>query len=243
MAKYPGTPIKDHAVVSREEWLKARTAFLAKEKEFTRLRDELSRQRRDLPWVRIEKPYLFDGPRGRRTLADLFDGRSQLVVYHFMFAPEADAGCPHCSFWADNFNGIDVHLRHRDVTLVAVSRAPLAKIEAFKKRMGWTFEWLSSSGTDFNYDYHVSFRPEAIAKGAVIYNYEKTDMDMPDREGVSVFYKDEKGAVFHTYSSYARGIDMLNGAYHFLDLAPKGRDEDHLEFTQAWVRHHDRYED
>ena len=243
MAKDRSTPIRDHSVVSREEWLKARTALLAKEKEFTCLRDDLSRQRRELPWVRVDKPYVFDGPRGRRTLPELFDGRSQLVVYHFMFAPEADAGCPHCSFWADNFNGIDVHLRRRDVTLVAVSRAPLARIEAFKKRMGWTFEWVSSSGTDFNYDYHVSFRPEAIASGAVVYNYVKTDMDMADREGVSVFYKDEKGAVFHTYSSYARGIDMLNGAYHFLDLAPKGRDEDHLDFTQAWVRYHDRYED
>ena len=243
MAKDRIGAIRDHPVVSREEWLKARTAFLAKEKEFTRLRDDLSRKRRELPWVRVDKPYVFDGPRGRKTLAELFDGRSQLVVYHFMFAPDADAGCPHCSFWADNFNGIDVHLRHRDVALVAVSRAPLAKIEAFKKRMGWTFEWLSSAGTDFNYDYHVSFRPADIKSGAVVYNYEKTDMDMADREGVSVFYKDEKDAVFHTYSSYARGIDMLNGAYHFLDLAPKGRDEDHLDFTQAWVRYHDRYED
>src|SRR5512136_3398071 len=150
--------IKGHPVVSREQWLAARTAFLAKEKEFTRLRDDLNRKRRELPWVKVEKPYVFDGPRGKETLAQLFAGRSQLVVYHFMFAPEADAGCPHCSFWADNFNGIDVHLNHRDVTLVAVSRAPLAKIEAFKKRMGWTFEWVSSSGTDFNYDYHVSFR-------------------------------------------------------------------------------------
>jgi len=243
MPRDRSTPIRDHPVVSREEWLKARAAFLARVKEFTRLRDDLSRQRRELPWVRVDKPYAFDGPRGRRALAELFDGSSQLVVYHFMFAPEADAGCPHCSFSADNFNGIDVHLRHRDVRLVAVSRAPLGKIEAFKKRMGWTFEWVSSSGTDFSYDYHVSFRPDAIASGAVVYNYEKTDMDMADREGVSVFYKDEKGAVFHTYSSYARGIDMLNGAYHFLDLAPKGRDEDHLDFTQAWVRYHDRYED
>jgi predicted dithiol-disulfide oxidoreductase (DUF899 family) len=242
MAKDRSTPIQDHPVVSREEWLSARKAFLAKEKEFTRLRDDLSRQRRELPWVKVERPYAFDGPRGKETLAQLFAGRSQLVVYHFMFAPEADAGCPHCSFWADNFNGIDVHLNHRDVTLVAVSRAPLARIEAFKKRMGWSFKWVSSSGTDFNYDYHVSFTPEAIESGAVIYNYVKTDMDMSDREGVSVFYRDAKGGVFHTYSSYARGIDMLNGAYHFLDLVPKGRDEDSLEFTQAWVRYHDRYE-
>jgi len=242
MAKDRSTPTQDHPVVSREEWLSARVAFLVKEKEFTRLRDDLSRQRRELPWVKVDKPYAFDGPRGKETLAQLFAGRSQLVVYHFMFAPEADAGCPHCSFWADNFNGIDVHLNHRDVSLVAVSRAPLARIEAFKKRMGWSFKWVSSSGTDFNYDYHVSFTPEAIKSGAVIYNYVKTELDMSDREGVSVFYKDEKGSVFHTYSSYARGIDMLNGAYHFLDLAPKGRDEDHLDFTQAWVRYHDRYE-
>jgi predicted dithiol-disulfide oxidoreductase (DUF899 family) len=235
--------IGGHRVVSHDAWIEARKALLAKEKAFTRERDALSRARRELPWERIDKPYVFEAAGGPKTLADLFGDRSQLVVYHFMFAPEWKEGCPHCSFWADNFNGIDVHLRHRDVALVAVSRAPLAKIEAFKKRMGWTFEWVSSSGTDFNYDYHVSFRPEAIARGEVVYNYQKTDMDMADREGVSVFYKDEKGAVFHTYSSYARGIDMLNGAYHFLDLAPKGRDEDHLDFTQAWVRYHDRYAD
>jgi predicted dithiol-disulfide oxidoreductase (DUF899 family) len=160
-----------------------------------------------------------------------------------MFDPKGDAGCPHCSFWADNFNGIDVHLKHRDVTLVAVSRAPLAKLEAFKRRMGWTFKWVSSGDTDFNYDYQASFTPKDIQAGTVFYNYATTSMNMSDREGVSVFYKDGDGAVFHTYSSYARGIDMLNGAYHFLDLAPKGRDEDRLEFTQSWVRHHDRYED
>jgi predicted dithiol-disulfide oxidoreductase (DUF899 family) len=243
MAKDRGTAIKGHPVVSREEWLKARKDFLVKEKEFTRLRDELSRQRRELPWVRVEKPYSFDGPRGKETLAQLFAGRTQLVVYHFMFAPEADAGCPHCSFWADNFDGIDVHLGHRDVSLVAVSRPPLARIEAFKKRMGWSFRWVSSSGTDFNYDYHVSFTPEAIRTGTVIYNYAKADMDMSDREGVSVFFRDEKGDVYHTYSTYARGIDILNGAYHFLDLVPKGRDEDQLDFTQSWVRYHDRYGD
>ena len=160
-----------------------------------------------------------------------------------MFNPASNEGCRHCSFWADNFNPIGVHLRHRDVSFAAVSRAPLAKIEAFRKRMGWTFPWLSSAGTDFNYDFGVSFRPEDIAKGEVLYNYKKEKMDMADREGVSVFFKDGTGAVFHTYSTYARGIDMLNGAYHFLDLVPKGRDEDALDFTQAWVRHHDRYED
>jgi len=235
--------IKNHPVVSREEWLSARMALLAKEKELTRLRDDLSRQRRELPWVKVDKPYVFDGPNGRETLAGLFGTRSQLVVYHFMFNPEWDEGCKHCSFWADNFNGIGVHLNHRDVSLVAVSRAPLAKIEAFKKRMGWGFKWLSSFHNDFNYDYHASFTPEEVKNGTAFYNYEKTDPGFADREGVSVFYKDESGSVFHTYSSYARGIDMLNAAYHYLDLVPKGRDEDRLEFTQAWVRHHDAYED
>jgi predicted dithiol-disulfide oxidoreductase (DUF899 family) len=242
MSKDVKTGTMEHAVVSREAWLAARTAFLAKEKEFTRLRDDLSRQRRNLPWEKVEKAYVFDGPAGRTTLAELFENRSQLVVYHFMFNPESDEGCRHCSFWADNFNGIGVHLNHRDTTLVAISRAPLAKIEAFRKRMGWTFKWVSSAQTDFNYDYCVSFTPEAIRSGAVFYNYAKVNMNMADREGVSVFYKDDGGAIFHTYSAYARGIDILNGAYHFLDLTPKGRDEDGLEFTQAWVRHHDRYE-
>jgi predicted dithiol-disulfide oxidoreductase (DUF899 family) len=233
--------LEDHPVVSREEWLSARRAFLAKEKEFTRLRDDLSRQRRALPWERVDATYAFDGPRGEETLPELFDGRSQLVVYHFMFAPEWEEGCPHCSFWADNFDGIDVHLAHRDVTFVAISRAPLAKIEAFRKRMGWSFKWLSSSRSDFNYDYQASFRPEDIERGEVFYNYATTGLDHTDREGVSVFHRDASGDVFHTYSCYARGIDMLNGAYHYLDLVPKGRDEDGLEMPQAWVRHHDRY--
>ena len=232
----------NHRVVSHQEWLAARTAFLAKEKEFTRLRDELSRQRRELPWEKVEKPYVFDGPRGKETLADLFDGKSQLIVYHFMFAPEWDEGCPHCSFWADNYSGMVVHLKHRDASFIAVSRAPFAKIEAFRKRMGWSFKWVSSSGNDFNYDFQASFTPEQIRSGAVYYNYAKTAMDMTDREGTSVFYRDKRGAIFHTYSTYARGIDMLNTAYNFLDLAPKGRDE-HGEFTQDWVRYHDRYED
>jgi predicted dithiol-disulfide oxidoreductase (DUF899 family) len=235
--------IKTHPVVSHEEWLSARTAFLAKEKEFTRLRDELSRQRRELPWVKVDKQYIFDGPRGKETLADLFENRSQLIVYHFMFGSDWDEGCPHCSFWADNFNGIGVHLNHRDVTFVAVSRAPLAKIDAFKKRMGWSFKWVSSGRNDFNFDYHVSFTPEQLRTGATFFNYSKADPGTSDREAASVFYKDATGAVFHTYSTYARGIDMLNGAYHYLDLAPKGRDEDRLEDPQAWVRYHDRYED
>jgi predicted dithiol-disulfide oxidoreductase (DUF899 family) len=235
--------IKNHKVVSHEEWLSARTAFLAKEKEFTRLRDELNRERRALPWEKVDKSYVFDGPRGKETLADLFEKRSQLAVYHFMFNPDADEGCKHCSFWADSFNGIGVHLNHRDVTLVAISRAPLAKIEPFKKRMGWTFKWVSSYGSDFNYDYQASFTPEAIQSGAVFYNYKTEKMELADREGASTFYKDERGAIFHTYSCYARGIDMLNSAYQFLDLGPKGRDEERLEFTQSWVRYHDRYED
>src|SRR2546425_4759588 len=234
--------IMDHHVVSLEEWLSARTAFLAKEKEFTRLRDELSRQRRELPWVGVDKVYAFDGPTGKETLAELFEDRSQLIVYHFMFSPAWDEGCKHCSFWADNFNNIGVHLNHRDTTLVAISRAPLSKIERFRKRMGWGFKWVSSSKNDFNYDYHVSFTPEEIRRRTAFYNYSKTDPGDTDREGVSVFYKDKNGSVFHTYSSYARGIDMLNGTYHFLDLVPKGRDEDGLESPQAWVRHHDRYE-
>jgi predicted dithiol-disulfide oxidoreductase (DUF899 family) len=238
-----GTGFFGHAVVSRREWLAARTAFLAKEKEFTRLRDELNRERRRLPWVRVDKPYAFEGPRGPQTLADLFGRQSQLIVYHFMFAPEDDAGCPHCSFWADNFDGIDVHLRQRDVSFVAVSRAPIARIEAFRKRMGWRFAWFSSGAGDFNYDYQASFKPDQLALGTAVYNYTKTEADMPDREGISVFYKNPRGEVFHTYSCYSRGIDMVNGAYHFLDLAPKGRDEERLEFKQEWVRHRDRYED
>jgi predicted dithiol-disulfide oxidoreductase (DUF899 family) len=232
---------KQHAVVTNKQWLKARTVLLSKEKEFTRLRDKLSRQRRELPWERVEKKYVFDGPGGKESLGELFENRSQLVVYHFMFNPVSDEGCKHCSFWADNFNGIVVHLNHRDATFVAISRAPLAKIEPFKKRMGWSFKWLSSSQNDFNYDYQASFTPEAIRSGTVFYNYAKQKMNMSDREGVSVFHKDASGAIFHTYSTYARGIDMLNTAYHYLDLLPKGRDEG--DSPQSWVRFHDRYQD
>jgi len=243
MAKDVGSVTEGHRVVSHQQWLSARQAFLAKEKEFTRLRDELSRQRRELPWEKVERPYLFDGPRGQETLPDLFGKRSQLVVYHFMFSPEWEEGCPHCSFWADNFDGIAVHLAHRDVAFVVISRAPLAKLEAFEKRMGWSFKWVSSGRTEFNHDLQVSFTPEERKDGTAVYNYAREDPGFADREGVSVFFRDEKGAVFHTYSCYARGIDLLNGAYNFLDLVPRGRDEDGLEFTQAWVRHHDRYED
>jgi predicted dithiol-disulfide oxidoreductase (DUF899 family) len=240
MTKDGSGGLKGHPVVSHEQWLSARTALLAKEKEFTRLRDDLNQQRRELPWEKVEKQYVFDGPRGKEGLAELFEGRSQLLVYHFMFNPESDEGCKHCSFWADNFNGIVVHLNHRDVTFVAVSRAPLAKIEPFKKRMGWTFKWLSSQGSDFNYDYQASFTPEQTQSGAVYYNYKTAKMNMADREGTSAFYKDESGAVFHTYSCYARGIDMMNTAYHYIDLTPKGRDEG--DSPQSWVRYHDRYD-
>ena len=234
--------ITNHPVVSREEWLEARTAFLAKEKEHSRRRDELARERRALPWVKIETPYVFDGPRGKETLVDLFEGRSQLVVYHFMFGPDWDAGCRSCSFWADNFNGIGVHLAHRDVSMVAISHAPLAKIEAFRRRMGWGFPWLSSSASDFNHDYGVSFTPEALRGKGVAYNYAKKETRLTELPGVSVFARTADG-IFHTYSTYARGIDILNGAYNYLDLVPKGRDEDGLAFAQSWVRYHDEYED
>jgi predicted dithiol-disulfide oxidoreductase (DUF899 family) len=234
--------MRDHPVVSREAWLEARKALLAREKEFTRLRDELSDARRHLPWVRVTKPYVFDAPDGQETLADLFDGRSQLVIYHFMFAPEWEEGCPSCSFWADNFERNVVHLAARDVTLVAISRAPLAKIEAFRKRLGWTFKWVSSEGNDFNFDYHVSFAPEARAEGEIFYNYRPFKSSMSELPGISVFYRDASGVIFHTYSCYARGLDMMNVAYHYLDLVPKGRDEaDQRPHPQAWVRYRDSY--
>jgi predicted dithiol-disulfide oxidoreductase (DUF899 family) len=234
--------MEDHRVVSHDEWLEARKVLLAKEKDFNVLRDQLSAQRRDLPWERVEKEYVFEGPSGAVALSELFAGKSQLVVYHFMFDPNDDEGCPHCSFWADTFNGIPIHLRQRDVSFVAISRAPFSKLVAFEGRMGWSFPWVSSFASDFNFDYHVSFTPEARAKGEAYFNYRLGDPGMADREGISVFYKDQNGEVFHTYSTYARGIDMVNGAYHFLDLVPKGRDEDGHDDPQFWVRHHDRYD-
>jgi predicted dithiol-disulfide oxidoreductase (DUF899 family) len=229
----------DHRVVSHDEWIAARTEFLAEEKEFTRLRDALSRKRRELPWEKVEKTYIFEGPNGKETLADLFEGRSQLIVYHFMFLPEWDAGCPHCSFWADNFNDIIIHLNHRDVTMVAISRAAYETLDAYRRRMGWSFKWLSAADTDFNYDLGVSFTDEDLANGKAAYNYGTMDPGMSDREGTSVFLKDESGDIFHTYSAYARGIDMTNTAYHYLDLVPKGRDEGTR--NQYWVRRHDEY--
>jgi predicted dithiol-disulfide oxidoreductase (DUF899 family) len=230
-----------HPVVSSAQWLAARMEHLGKEKEFSRLRDELSRQRRELPWEKVEKQYVFDGPGGPQTLADLFGKRSQLVVYHFMLGPGWKEGCPSCSLLADHFDGLAIHLANRDVTLAVVSRAPLAEIAAFQKRMGWRFSWVSSFGSDFNYDYHVSFPKEEIAQGKVYYNYSQTRFPSEEAPGASVFAKDGSGAVFHTYSTYGRGLDMLLGVYHFLDLVPKGRDEDALPHSMAWVRHHDRY--
>jgi predicted dithiol-disulfide oxidoreductase (DUF899 family) len=226
-------------VVSRKDWLAARKTLLVKEKKFTRLRDQLSQQRRHLPWVKMDKEYVFNGPKGKETLSELFDGKSQLIVYHFMFDPGWKAGCPHSSHVADSFDGIIAHLNQRDVTLVAVSQAPFVKLAAFKKRMGWNFKWVSSSGTDFNFDYHVSFTPEELAKKKALYNFILQDPDCPQREGVSVFSKDPKGKVFHTYSTYARGIDMFMVDYHYLDLVPKGRDEGSR--GPYWVRRHDEY--
>ena len=230
----------NHPIVSREEWIAARRQLLAEEKEFTRLRDRLSQKRRDLPWVRVDKPYVFDGPDGSETLAQLFAGRSQLVVFHFMFAPEWEFPCKSCSFWADNFERNVIHLAQRDVTLIAVSRAPLAKLEAFKRRMGWTFKWVSSGGCEFNEDYQVSSGPEQRAQGETFYNYQLLKTSMSDLPGISVFYKDKDGTVFHTYSCYARGLDMMNVTYQYLDLVPKGRDETGPHHM-AWVRYRDSY--
>jgi predicted dithiol-disulfide oxidoreductase (DUF899 family) len=227
--------------VSNDEWIEARTAFLAKEKEFTHLRDELNRQRRALPWEAVTKEYVFEGPTGPRTLRDLFDGQSQLVVYHFMFGPDWDAGCPHCSFWADNYDGVSVHLKQRDVAFAAVSRAPYRKLAVFQARMGWSFTWVSSYETDFNHDYHVSFEPAEISGETGYYNYTPGPTHESEREGISVFVKDDADAIFHTYSTYARGIDMINGAYHILDLTPRGRDEGGHDNPQFWVRCHDDY--
>ena len=230
-----------HRIVPRDQWLAARRDFLVKEKEFTRLRDELSSQRRELPWEKVEKDYVFDGPNGKESLGDLFAGKSQLIVYHFMFDPNWDAGCKSCSFWADNFERLPVHLKHRDISLVATSRAPLAKLEAYAKRLGWTFKLVSSGGNDFNYDYHVSFTPEEAERGELDYNYGKLKMRTTEMPGISVFYKDQSGAIFHTYSCYARGLDMMNTAYHYIDLTPKGRDEG--EGIMAWLRRNDEYRD
>jgi predicted dithiol-disulfide oxidoreductase (DUF899 family) len=229
-------------VVSREEWLEARKALLAKEKAFSRQRDELARQRRGLPWVRIEKNYVFEGPDGKASLADLFGAKSQLIVYHFMLGPGWAQGCPSCSYVSDHVDGALPHLAARDVSFAAVSRAPLAEIQAFQRRMGWRFQWLSSFGNDFNYDFHVSFTAEERAKGKVAYNYGEMEFSGEELPGASAFYKDAQGGVFHTYSTYARGLDLMVGTYNWLDVAPKGRDEESLQHTMSWVRHHDKYE-
>jgi len=227
-------------IVSHDAWIEARTALLAKEKEFTRLRDELSRERRALPWEQVTKDYVLTGPDGPEPLADVFAGRSQLIVYHFMYPEDWDDGCSSCSFWADNFDPVIVHLNALDVTMVAVSISPIEKLEAYRRRMGWSFRWLSAHGTDFSRDLGVSFTPEEAAEGAV-FNYRVQKPGITEREGMSVFYKDESGRIFHTYSTYARGIDIFNTAYNYLDTVPLGRQEGDGRGNQWWVKRHDEY--
>lgn len=233
--------LEKHRVVSRQEWIKARKAHLAKEKAFTRQRDELTRATRELPWVRVDQNYTFDGPAGKTTLADLFDGRSQLIVYHFMFHPDWSQGCKSCSLLADHFNPAIIHMNHRDISMAVVSRAPIDRILAFRERMGWTFEWVSSCHNDFNRDYGVSFSEQEMKSGLPLYNYDSTQVPIRELPGLSVFCKDQGGDIYHTYSTYARGLDLFIGAYNFIDLVPKGRDEADSP-GMAWVRHHDRYD-
>jgi predicted dithiol-disulfide oxidoreductase (DUF899 family) len=237
-----------HRVVGHDDWLTARKEHLAKEKEFTRLRDQLSRERRELPWELVEKDHIFEGENGRQSLGEIFQGRSQLVIYHAMFSPETagedtswttHAACHVCSFWMDNFNGITVHLNHRDITMAAVSRAPYPNIAAYRERMGWTFPWYSSAGSEFNFDYGVSFTPDELERGEVEYNYRPTQWSGSEAPGISVFLKEDEH-IYHTYSTYERGLDMLNVAYHYMDLVPKGRDEGG-EGAGAWVHRHDEY--
>jgi len=234
--------IENRKVVSQKEWLAARKNLLVKEKKFSKLRDEMNLQRRKLPWVKVEKEYVFDGPTGKVKLADLFRGKSQLLIYHFMFGPGWGEGCAHCSFWADHFDSVNHHIGQRDMAFAVVSRAPLTEIEPFKNGMGWQFKWLSSFKTDFNFDFNVSFTPEQRKSGKAIYNYAPLKMDIDEREGVSAFYRDKNGGIYHTYSSYERGIDLMNTTYNFLDLTAKGRDEN-PEHSQDWVRYHDKYKD
>jgi predicted dithiol-disulfide oxidoreductase (DUF899 family) len=233
---------ENHRVVSRAEWLAERQTLLAREKQLTRLHDQIARERHALPWVRVDKNYVFDAPDGRRTLAALFEGRPQLLLQHFMFAPGWEQGCPSCSFMADHSDGMNVHLAHRGVTLVAVSRAPLADIERFRERMGWQFKWVSSHGSDFNHDFGVSFTPEDVAKGTLYYNYGTWPHAYEEWPGISVFFKDDANNVFHTYSTYGRGVEVMMGTYNMLDLTPEGRNERDVEYKMEWVRHHDRYE-
>lgn len=236
------TNLSTHAVVTKEQWIAERMQLLAREKELTRLRDQVARERRALPWVRIEKDYIFETHQGPRTLAELFEGRSQLLVQHFMFGPGWEQGCPSCSFMADHSDGMTAHLAQRDVALVAVSRAPLAQIEPFRQRMGWNFKWVSSFGSDFNFDFGVSFSADEAGKGEVRYNYTMQSFPSEEAPGISVFIKDDAGNVLHTYSTYGRGVEVMMGTYAMLDLMPKGRDESQLSYSMAWVRHHDRYE-
>lgn len=228
-------------ILPREQWLAERLVLLEREKQLTRLHDELARQRRELPWVRVDKRYVFDTPQGARTLNELFDGKHQMLVQHFMFAPDWDEGCKSCSFMADHHDGMRLHLAQRDVALLVVSRAPLERIERFRRRMGWQFRWVSSHGSDFNHDYGVSFTPEQMAGGAVPYNYQLQPFPLQEAPGISVFTRDDAGTVFHTYSSYGRGVEVMMGSYALLDLVPRGRDEETLAYGMEWVRHHDRY--
>ncbi len=230
-----------HTITTRDKWLEARLDLLAAEKDLTRRSDEVARLRRQLPWVRVEKTYVFEGSDGPVTLGELFDGRSQLIVQQFMLAPGWEQGCKSCSFMADHTDGMTIHLAHRDATMTAISRAPLAEIERFRRRMGWQFTWVSSHGTDFNYDFGVSFALEEVAKGRIDYNYGTSPHLREELPGVSVFYKDDAGGVFHTYSTYGRGVEVMIGTYRMLDLLPKGRDEEPGR-NMAWLRHHDRYE-
>ncbi len=232
----------DHKVLPHDQWIAARKELLEKEKAFTRARDELTAQRSALPWEKVEKTYTFNGPGGQETLSDLFGGRSQLIVYHFMYGPGWDQGCKSCSFLADHFDPAIVHLNARDVSMVAVSRAPLDEFEPYKKRMGWTFKWLSSHGSDFNWDYYVSFSQEELDNKTAYHNYKSQGFSSTEAPGASVFYKDTDGQIYHTYSVYHRGLDMFITAYHYLDIVPKGRDEQDLSWTMEWLRRHDEYE-
>jgi predicted dithiol-disulfide oxidoreductase (DUF899 family) len=231
----------ERPVVSREQWLAARKTLLLREKELTRLQDQIARERRSLPWVRVDKDYVFDTLDGPRRLAELFDGRSQLLVQHFMFAPGWEQGCKSCSYMADHNDGANLHLAQRDVTLLAVSRAPLADIERFRQRMGWRFNWVSSYGTDFNHDFGVNFTQDEMSSGKVYYNYVKQSFPHEEAPGISVFLRNDGGEVFHTYSRFGRGVEVMMHTYNLLELTPKGRDEDELDYPMAWVRHHDRY--
>lgn len=232
--------MKATKIATRDEWLPARTALLEAEKDFTRRRDALSARRREMPWVKVDD-YVFDGPEGQVKLSELFDGRGQLIVYHFMFAPDAEWSCKSCAFWADHFDGAIPHLNARDTSFVAISRAPVEKLQRQAQRLGWKFRWLSSGKSSFNYDFRVSFHPDAMQKGEAVYNYVKQPVPFPDLQGMSVFAKGDDGAIYHTYSTYGRGQDLVNGAYNMLDLTPKGRDEDGLPFTMSWVKLHDEY--